>query len=120
MAFLANIQKMLDRFSKVKFIFAALLLCSLLSPPTIFADDFFEDAGVGVGVIVGNLIYVPVKVTTMVFAVPQGVFSWLLSGGSDQLTEQFLDEAMEGPYFITPELARFAIGERPELLDDNP
>ena len=106
--------------SKVKFIFAALLLCVLLSPSTLFADDFFEKAGVGVGVIVGNLIYVPVKVTTMIFAVPQGVFSWLLTGGNDQLTKQILEDNLEGPYFISPELAEFAVGERPDLIDDNP
>jgi len=103
----------------VKFLFAALLLCVLLSPSTLFADDFIEEAGVGVGVVAGNLIYVPVKITTMIFALPQGFFSWFLSGGNNQLTKQFLDEVMEGPYFITPELARFAIGERPELLENN-
>ncbi len=104
----------------VKFLFAALLLCVLLSPSTLFADDFIEGAGVGVGVVAGNLIYVPLKITTMILALPQGVFSWFLSGGNDQLTEQILNEAMEGPYFITPELARFAIGERPELLENSP
>ena len=104
----------------IKFLFAALLLCSLLTPPALFADDFLEDVGVGVGVVAGNLIYVPLKITIMVFAVPQGVFSWLLPGGNDQLAEQFLDDVMEEPYFITPELARFAIGERPEPLENNP
>ncbi len=104
----------------VKILFAALLLCSLLTPPTLFADDFIEEAGVGVGVVAGNLIYVPVKLTTMIMALPQGLFSWFLPGGNDQLTEQFLNDAMEGPYFITPELARFAIGERPEVLENNP
>ena len=104
----------------VKFLFAALLLCSLLTPPTLFADGFIEEAGVGIGVVAGNLIYVPMKITTMVFALPQGFFSWFLSGGNDQLTEQILDEAMEGPYFITPELARFAIGAGPEPLENNP
>ena len=104
----------------VKFLFAALLLCSLLTPPALFADGFIEEAGVGVGVVAGNLIYVPMKITTMILALPQGVFSWFLSGGNDQLSEQILGEAMEGPYFITPELARFAIGERPEPLENNP
>lgn len=105
--------------SKVKFLFVALLLCTLLSPPTLFADDLIENVGVGIGVTAGNLIYVPLKVTTMVFAVPQGVFSWLLSGGNKQLTEQFLEDTLEGPYFISTELAKSAVGERPDLLDDN-
>ncbi len=104
----------------VQFLRAALLLCSLLTPPTLFADGFIEEAGVGIGVVAGNLIYVPMKITTMILALPQGFFSWFLSVGNDQLAEQFLDEAMEGPYFITPELARFAIGERPELLENSP
>ena len=106
--------------SKVKFIFAALLLCALLSPPTVSADDFIENAGVGIGVTAGNLIYVPFKVTIMVFAVPQAAFYWLLSGGNDQLTKQFLEDTLDEPYFISPELARFAVGESPDLLDDNP
>lgn len=70
--------------------------------------------------VAGNLIYAPMKITTMILALPQGFFSWFLSVGNDQLAEQFLDEAMEGPYFITPELARFAIGARPEPLENNP
>jgi hypothetical protein len=113
------IKKMSTMLSKVKFLFAALLLCALLSPPTLSADDLVENAGVGIGVTAGNLIYVPLKATVMVFAVPQAVFSWLLSGGNDQLTKQFLEDTLEGPYFISTELAKFAVGESPDLDDDN-
>jgi hypothetical protein len=105
--------------SKVKFLFVALLLCALLSPPTLSADDLVENAGVGIGVTAGNLIYVPLKATVMVFAVPQAVFSWLLSGGNDQLTRQFLEDTLEGPYFISTDLARSAVGESPDLDDDS-
>ena len=119
MAFLLDIQRNSARLSKVKFFFAALLLCALLVPPTLFADGFIEEVGVGIGVGIGNLIYVPLKVTTVVMTLPQRFISWSLMGRGDQSTEQFLDEALEGPYLITPELARFAIGERPELREDN-
>ncbi|MFQ5541829.1 MAG: hypothetical protein ACE5E2_03290 [Candidatus Binatia bacterium] len=111
---------MLTMPSKVKFLFVALLLCALLSPPSLSADDLVENAGVGIGVTAGNLIYVPFKVTIMVLAVPQAAFSWLLSGGNDQLTKQFLEDTLDEPYFISTELARFAVGESPDLDDDNP
>jgi hypothetical protein len=36
-------------------------------------------------------------------------------GGDDEVTRQVWRDTLQGPYVITPELARKAIGERPEL-----
>jgi hypothetical protein len=40
----------------------------------------------------------------------------VLSGGNEELTKQIWSDTLVGPYVITPELAKKAIGERPELL----
>jgi hypothetical protein len=95
-------------------VFTAVLLLSL----PVYGEDLPEKAGVGVGVVAGNLIYVPVKIVTMALAFPQGALSWVLSAGNKELTEQIWQDNLEGPYFINPEIARTAIGERPLLVEE--
>jgi hypothetical protein len=46
-----------------------------------------------------------------------GALSFVLTGGNADLTRQIWRDTTEGPYFITPELARKAIGHRPELRE---
>ncbi|MFQ5851185.1 MAG: hypothetical protein ACE5JU_11440 [Candidatus Binatia bacterium] len=104
----------MSKSTRIKSLLATLLLLAYLSPLTVYAGDFIEESGVALGVVVGNLIYVPLKATTMTLALPQGLLSWLLSAGNDQLTEQIWLDNLEGPYLITPALARVAIGKRPE------
>jgi hypothetical protein len=44
-----------------------------------------------------------------------GALSFVLTGGNEELTRQIWRDTSAGPYIITPELAKKAIGERPEL-----
>jgi hypothetical protein len=45
-----------------------------------------------------------------------GAFSYVVTGNAD-LTKQIWRDTSEGPYVITPELARTSVGQRPELLE---
>ena len=46
-----------------------------------------------------------------------GAVSWVVTGGNTELTQQIWRDTSEGPYAITPEVARMAVGQRPELAE---
>jgi hypothetical protein len=102
----------------VKKIFALCLLGAVLVAPfsaMVRAEDSIEKAAVGVGRTVGNIIYVPVKALTVVWGAIAGAIAYPLSAGNAELTHQIWRDTAEGPYVITPDVAKMAIGERPEL-----
>jgi len=86
-----------------------------LAPAALRAEDVIENAGVGVGVSVGNLWFLPVKAISMSIGAMGGALSFVVTGGNLQLTKQIWQDTSQGPYIITPELARTAVGQRPEL-----
>jgi hypothetical protein len=92
---------------------AAVMLA--LSPPPLKAADPIETAGMGVGLTVGNAMFVPLKVLSVGWGLTAGALSFILSGGNADLTAQIWSDVTEGPYLITPDVARMAVGERPEL-----
>lgn len=93
----------------------ALLVTTLLCPLPLSAEDANELAGIAVGLTAGNMWFVPIKTISVVMGVTAGAASFVLSGGNAELTQQIWLDTTQGPYLITPELARKAIGERPEL-----
>ena len=92
-----------------------LSLAVLLTPLPVLAEDPIETAGVGVGVTAGNAVLLPLKALSVLVGSTFGAASFVLSGGNAELTKQILNDVTDGPYVITPELARKGIGERPEL-----
>ena len=96
-----------------------LILAILLAPLPVPAEDPIETAGVGVGVTAGNVIALPMKAMSVFVGLTIGAVSFLFSGGNADLTKQIWNDVTEGPYVITPEVARTAIGERPELKKKN-
>ena len=92
-----------------------LILAVLLAPLPVLAEDPIEIAGVGVGVTAGNVIALPMKAMSVLVGLTFGAASFVLSGGNAELTKQIWNDVTEGPYVITPQVARTAIGERPEL-----
>ena len=93
-----------------KFFAAAFALAlTFLSPPSLKAEDVVENAGVAIGVSIGNILFLPIKAIAMTMGV--------LSAGNADLTKQIWQDTTQGPYVITPELARTSIGQRPELLE---
>lgn len=93
----------------------ALLILALLSPLPLFAEEPNEIAGMAVGLTAGNMWFVPIKAISVVMGLTGGAASLIFSGGNVELTRQIWRDTTEGPYLITPEVARKAIGERPEL-----
>lgn len=99
------------RYSTAVFVLA---LTSLL-PMTLRAEEVIEKAGVATGVSAGNLWFLPIKAISMSIGAVSGALSFVVTGGNLELTQQIWRDTSQGPYVITPELARTSIGKRPEL-----
>lgn len=92
-----------------------LILAGTFPSLPVRADDAVEKAGVAVGLTAGNMVVVPAKAISMSMGMLFGAVSFILTGGNAELTKQIWQDTIEGPYLVTPELARKSIGERPEL-----
>lgn len=88
---------------------------SLLAPNALRAADPIEAAGIGVGLTAGNAVVIPAKAVSVGWGLISGALSFVLTGGNAELTAQIWRDVTEGPYMVTPEVARRAVGERPEL-----
>ena len=100
-------------------ILAGLIVLSMVTalPGMLRGEDTIEKAGVAVGVSAGNMWFLPLKAITMSVGAISGALSYILTGGNAALTQQIWSDTQQGPYVITPELARTAVGRRPELED---
>jgi len=99
-------------------IFAALALTHAgLFPAALRGEDAIEKAGVGVGVSAGNMWFLPIKAIAVTVGALSGALSFIVTGGNTELTQQIWQDTSEGPYVITPDLARTSVGQRPELLE---
>ena len=76
-----------------------------------------EKAGVAVGVSAGNVIFLPAKAISTSMGVFFGALSFVLTGGDTEIMRQAWRDSTEGPYLITTEVARKAIGTRPILSE---
>jgi hypothetical protein len=94
----------------------ALSLISL-SPASLRAEDVIETAGVATGVSAGNIFFLPGKVISVSMGAITGALSFIVTGGNADLTQQIWRDTQQGPYLITPEVARMAVGQRPEIAD---
>lgn len=100
---------------KIRSLLAGFFLVALFSPFNVHADDWIEKAGVGLGVSIGNTIYVPFKAALLTMVLPLSLIAVVTSGGDTEVARQILHNGIEKPYLITPDIARTAIGTRPEL-----
>jgi hypothetical protein len=100
-----------------RLIVAAAFFIASLSPSLLNAEEAIEIAAVDVGVTAGNLVFLPAKAISVLMGGVTGALSFVLTGGNADLTRQIWRDTTEGPYFITPGLARKAIGDRPELRE---
>jgi hypothetical protein len=100
--------------------FALLALAMVLigtTPSLLRAEDTIEKAGVAVGVTAGNAVFLPAKAISTSMGLFFGALSFVLTGGNAELTQQIWRDTTEGPYLITPAVARKAIGKRPDLSE---
>ncbi len=95
---------------------ALALLLTGLSPSFLRAEDALETAGIATGVTAGNMWFIPAKAVSVSMGALTGALSFLLTGNAD-LTRQIWEDTTQGPYLITPDVAKRAVGERPELLE---
>ena len=87
-------------------------------PSLLHAEDTtIEKAGVAVGVSVGNVVFLPAKAISTSMGLFFGALSFVLTGGDTEIMHQAWRDTTEGPYLITPEVARNAIGRRPNLSE---
>ena len=84
------------------------------------AENNIEKAGVVMGITVGNMVVIPAKAISTSIGLFFGALSFVLTGGDTEVTHQMWRYSTADPYLITPDLARKAIGERPELLEKAP
>ena len=85
------------------------------SPALLRAEDVIEKAGVATGVSAGNMWFLPIKVISVSMGAITGALSYIVTGGNAELTQQIWRDTQQGPYLVTPDLARTSIGQRPEL-----
>jgi hypothetical protein len=105
-------------FGRLKRLSAILILVSTCMFPVVgTAADVIENAGVVVGLTEGNAWFLPAKAISVSVGMVSGALSFILSGGNADLTKQIWRDTTEGPYLITPEVARMAVGQRPELAE---
>jgi len=81
------------------------------------AEDAIEKAGIAAGVTAGNMWFLPIKAIAVSIGAASGALSFLLSGGNTELTKQIWQDTTQGPYAITPDVAKKAVGDRPELRE---
>jgi hypothetical protein len=81
------------------------------------AEDAIEKAGAAVALTAGNVLFIPIKTISVSMGALSGALSFVVTGGNLDLTNQIWRDTTAGPYVITPELAKKAIGDRPELSE---
>jgi hypothetical protein len=95
----------------------AIFTVASFAPSYLRAEDVIETTGVAVELTLGNLIFLPLKLISMTVGAAGGALSYVASGGNADLTKQIWRDTTEGPYIITPELARKSVGQRPLLTE---
>ncbi|MGH7830132.1 MAG: hypothetical protein ACREP8_08125 [Candidatus Binatia bacterium] len=101
----------------MRLVCAGLIVLSLLCSGPLFAEEVAEKAGIGIGLTAGNMWFVPVKAISVSMGLASGILSFLATGGDMEVAGQAVRNSIEGPYLITPKVARMAVGERPELKE---
>ncbi len=94
---------------------ALALILSNFAPAVSRAEDTIEQAGMAVEMTAGNMWFIPAKFISSSIGILSGALSFVVTGGNVDLTQQIWQDTLQGPYVITPELAKKSIGERPEL-----
>src|SRR5262252_2597899 len=102
-----------------RFVAVAAISCFLSALPAKLnaQETRTEKAGVAVGLTVGNLVFVPAKAVSAVFGALSGALSFLVTGGDTEVAGQVWRDTFSEPYYISPELAKKSIGQRPLLIE---
>lgn len=104
--------------ARAGFLLIGLFVGACAAPAPAFSNEVAEKAGMAIGMTAGNIIVAPLKATALALGLVQAALSYVFFGGDKELTEQISQNTAGGPYFITPEIARKAVGERPEKRNE--
>jgi hypothetical protein len=115
--FFSEVDSMAKRVRTGFPLFALAMVLIGTAPSSLRAEDTIEKAGMAVGVTAGNVILLPAKAISTSMGLFFGALSFVLTGGDTEVTQQMWRYSTEGPYLITPEVARKAIGKRPYLSE---
>ena len=107
------------KLNRAMIVLSFFILSTVASVP-VRAEDGIENAGVMVGVTAGNVVFVPMKAISVSMGLVSGALSYVLTAGNREITHQLWNNATQGPYLITRDVATKAIGERPELSEPQP
>lgn len=66
----------------------------------------WEGVGVGAGTVLGNVVYVPVKVVYGILGGIAGGAGYLLTGGNTQTANSIWRSSLGGDYVLTPDMIR--------------
>ena len=110
----------MSKRTNFKLLVILLVVAAMLSPLPASALDPIEAGGMGIGITLGNIVFAPAKFASVVIGLTGGAASFVLSGGNAELTQQIWRDTTQGPYLITPDLARTSVGQRPELGQKQP
>jgi hypothetical protein len=66
------------------------------------AGDFASDAGIGVGCVFVNLLYMPAKLVYATLGGFTGGLAYLLTGANYEVAERIWTPALGGNYVVTP------------------
>ena len=104
---------------RTEFALIALTIVLVSTLPSLLRaeETTIEKSGVALGVSAGNVIFLPAKAISTSMGVFFGALSFVLTGGDTEIMRQAWRDSTEGPYLITPEVARNAIGRRPNLSE---
>ena len=108
---------MRKRLLALKTVGALALILSNVAPAVLRAEDNIEKAGMAVEMTAGNMWFIPAKFISSSIGILSGALSFVVTGGNADLTQQIWQDTLQGPYVITPELAKKSIGDRPELSE---
>jgi hypothetical protein len=91
-------------------VLVAVLLAVARPAASAEAPDYANDFGVGVGTVLCNLVYMPVKVVYATLGGITGGFAYILTAGRMDTASSVWRPSMGGTYVITPSMLR---GEDP-------
>lgn len=89
------------------------IACALVAAPLLGArpalsaeEGFFEEAGIGLGTALVNVLYIPAKFTYATVGGLIGGFAWVLSLGDTDTAMGVWEPTMGGSYIVTPDMLR--------------
>ena len=95
------------RRTATRLVAASLSLVILLhAGPAAAEDSFIENAGIGLGTALVNVLYIPAKFTYATVGGLIGGFAWLLSLGDTDTAMGVWEPTMGGSYIVTPAMLR--------------